>query len=88
MTLNEAHPHPFTLPMSVSLQLSTGTGVISQFVNLYVVVPQAYILGSKDLHVQLGSTIKLTCVIKQVRTRQFTSSAPGHVFIFILLTFG
>ncbi|XP_045137651.1 hemicentin-2-like isoform X2 [Portunus trituberculatus] len=55
-------------------QLSTGTGVISQFVNLYVVVPQAYILGSKDLHVQLGSTIKLTCVIKQSPT------PPQYVF--------
>ncbi|XP_050687827.1 neurotrimin-like isoform X2 [Eriocheir sinensis] len=55
-------------------QLSTGTGVISQFVNLYVVVPQAYILGSKDYHVQLGSTIKLTCVIKQSPT------PPQYVF--------
>ncbi|KAA0199941.1 hypothetical protein HAZT_HAZT010032, partial [Hyalella azteca] len=45
-------------------QLSTGTGVISQFVNLDVVVPKAVILGSKDYHVQLGSTIRLVCVIE------------------------
>ncbi|XP_042243009.1 neurotrimin-like isoform X1 [Homarus americanus] len=55
-------------------QLSTGTGVISQFVNLHVVVPQAFILGSKDYHVQLGSTIKLVCVIKQSPT------PPQYVF--------
>ncbi|XP_047493725.1 lachesin-like [Penaeus chinensis] len=55
-------------------QLSTGTGVISQFVNLHVVVPQAFILGSTDYHVQLGSTIKLVCVIKQSPT------PPQYVF--------
>ncbi|KAK8731622.1 hypothetical protein OTU49_007391 [Cherax quadricarinatus] len=55
-------------------QLSTGTGVISQFVNLHVVVPQAFILGNKDYHVQLGSTIKLVCVIKQSPT------PPQYVF--------
>ncbi|XP_068201929.1 limbic system-associated membrane protein-like isoform X2 [Palaemon carinicauda] len=55
-------------------QLATGTGLISQFVNLHVVVPQAYILGGKEYHVQLGSTIKLDCVIKQSPT------PPQYVF--------
>ncbi|XP_076052684.1 uncharacterized protein LOC143032116 [Oratosquilla oratoria] len=45
-------------------QLSTGTGVTSQFVNMRVVQPLAVIL-SGDLHVQRGSTIRLECTIKQ-----------------------
>ncbi|KAF2368237.1 Immunoglobulin V-set domain [Trinorchestia longiramus] len=55
-------------------QLSTGTGVISQFVNLEVVVPKAVILGSKDYHVQLGSTIRLVCIIEESPT------PPQYVF--------
>lgn len=55
-------------------QLSTGTGVISQFVNLNVVVPQAYIVGNTDYHMQPGSTIKLVCVIEKSPT------PPQYVF--------
>ncbi|KAK3849432.1 hypothetical protein Pcinc_043816 [Petrolisthes cinctipes] len=43
----------------------TGTGVLSQFVNLHVSTPRAAILGPRELHVQEGNTITLICVIQQ-----------------------
>ncbi|XP_065087964.1 zwei Ig domain protein zig-8 isoform X2 [Ochlerotatus camptorhynchus] len=46
-------------------QVSTPTGVISHFVNLQVVVPEAFILGSGELHVDMGSTINLVCIIEK-----------------------
>ncbi|CAO1320323.1 unnamed protein product [Diamesa hyperborea] len=46
-------------------QVSTSTGVISHFVNLQVVVPEAFILGSGELHVDMGSTINLVCIIEK-----------------------
>lgn len=50
----------------VYFQVSTSTGVISHFVNLQVVVPEAFILGSGELHVDMGSTINLVCIIEKV----------------------
>lgn len=50
----------------VFVQVSTSTGVISHFVNLQVVVPEAFILGSGELHVDMGSTINLVCIIEKV----------------------
>ncbi|KAL5289391.1 hypothetical protein ACFFRR_009496 [Megaselia abdita] len=49
-------------------QVSTPTGVISHFVNLQVVVPEAFILGSGELHVDMGSTINLVCIIEKSPT--------------------
>ncbi|XP_061503626.1 uncharacterized protein LOC1276929 isoform X1 [Anopheles gambiae] len=46
-------------------QVSTPTGIISHFVNLQVVVPEAFILGSGELHVDMGSTINLVCIIEK-----------------------
>lgn len=51
---------------SCSFQVSTSTGVISHFVNLQVVVPEAFILGSGELHVDMGSEINLVCIIEKV----------------------
>ncbi|XP_071537951.1 opioid-binding protein/cell adhesion molecule-like [Panulirus ornatus] len=53
-------------------QMYTGTGVLSQFVNLHVNTPRAAILGPQELHVQEGDTITLICVIQQ--------SKPPFVF--------
>nr|XP_045621453.1 uncharacterized protein LOC123772392 isoform X2 [Procambarus clarkii] len=53
-------------------QMYTGTGVLSQFVNLHVHTPRAAILGPQELHVQEGDTITLICVIQQ--------SKPPFVF--------
>lgn len=51
---------------STFLQVSTSTGVISHFVNAQVVVPEAFILGSGELHVDMGSAINLVCIIEKV----------------------
>ncbi|XP_066968354.1 opioid-binding protein/cell adhesion molecule homolog [Macrobrachium rosenbergii] len=53
-------------------QMYTGTGVLSQFINLHVNTPRAAILGPQELHVQEGDTITLVCVIQQ--------SKPPFVF--------
>lgn len=37
--------------------------------NLQVVVPEAFILGSGELHVDMGSTINLVCIIEKVSVR-------------------
>lgn len=47
-------------------QVSTSTGVVSHFVNVQVVVPEAFILGSGELHVDMGSAINLVCIIEKV----------------------
>lgn len=54
--------------INFTLQVSTSTGVISHFVNLQVVTPEAFILGSGELHVDMGSAINLVCIIEKVRT--------------------
>lgn len=54
-------------------QVSTATGIISHFVNLQVVVPEAFILGSGELHVDMGSTINLVCIIEKVRNANHQS---------------
>nr|XP_037867261.1 zwei Ig domain protein zig-8 isoform X4 [Bombyx mori] len=48
--------------------------VRSFFVTLHVVVPSARILGGPDLHVDIGSTINLTCLI------QFSPEPPAYIF--------
>lgn len=39
---------------------------MSHFVNLHIVVPEAFILGSGEHHVDTGSTISLICMIEKV----------------------
>jgi len=46
--------------------VSTGTGIMSHFVNLHIVVPEAFILGNGEHHVDIGSTISLVCIIEKV----------------------
>ncbi|XP_064115394.1 zwei Ig domain protein zig-8-like isoform X1 [Macrobrachium nipponense] len=53
-------------------QSSTGTGVMSKYVNLHVSKPRATIHGPTELHVQEGETVSLICVIQQ--------SKPPFVF--------
>ncbi|XP_062131323.1 uncharacterized protein LOC133842295 isoform X5 [Drosophila sulfurigaster albostrigata] len=55
-------------PMFEDSEVSTPTGIISHFVNLQVVVPEAFILGSGELHVDMGSTINLVCIIEKSPT--------------------
>ncbi|KAF6209579.1 hypothetical protein GE061_015327 [Apolygus lucorum] len=46
--------------------VSTGAGIMSHFVNLEIVVPEAFIVGATEYHVVLGGTINLVCVIEKV----------------------
>lgn len=50
------------------LQVSTNAGLISHFVNLQIVVPEATIQGTRsgEHHVDIGSVIDLVCVIEKV----------------------
>ncbi|XP_042885481.1 zwei Ig domain protein zig-8-like [Penaeus japonicus] len=55
-------------------QVSTGTGIISLFVNLAVVTPEAHIPGHGQYHVNRGSPITLVCAVENVPT------PPQYVF--------
>ncbi|XP_058798908.1 zwei Ig domain protein zig-8-like [Phymastichus coffea] len=55
-------------------QVSRSTGILSHFVNLNVVIPEAFILGSEEHHVDVGSIIKLVCIIEKSPT------PPQYVF--------
>lgn len=50
------------------LQISNNNGLVSHFVNLQIVVPEATIQGSRsgEHHVDVGSVIDLICVIDKV----------------------
>lgn len=47
-------------------QVPSGRGTISHFFNLNVLVPSAYILGAKEIHVQQGTVISLVCIVENV----------------------
>lgn len=53
------------------LQVSRSTGILSHFVNLNIVIPEAFILGSGEHHVDVGSIINLVCIIEKVRISFF-----------------
>ncbi|RZF41552.1 hypothetical protein LSTR_LSTR000266 [Laodelphax striatellus] len=55
-------------------QVATGGGVVSQFITLHIVVPEAFILGSGEHHVDLGSIISLVCIIDK------SPQPPQYVF--------
>jgi len=54
-------------PFVVSfLQVSTGKGIASYLVHLFVAVPEAFILGNGEYHIQEGSVINLVCIVEKV----------------------
>ncbi|CAH1397322.1 unnamed protein product [Nezara viridula] len=53
-------------PLHSNRVVSTANGIMSHFVNLEIVVPEAFIVGAADYHVVLGGTINLVCVIEKV----------------------
>ncbi|MCL4165972.1 UNVERIFIED_CONTAM: hypothetical protein GTU68_045379, partial [Idotea baltica] len=52
-------------------QVHTGSGFLSQFINLHIVQPRAVIVGVRELHVSSGDTFKLTCIIEKVNNISF-----------------
>lgn len=58
---------PSDLCVIFLFQVATGAGVMSHFVNLHIVVPEAFILGSGgEHHVDRNSPISLICIIEKV----------------------
>ncbi|XP_076379997.1 defective proboscis extension response 12 isoform X2 [Megalopta genalis] len=55
-------------------QVSRSTGILSHLVNLNIVVPEAFIVGSGEHHVDVGSIINLVCMIDKSPT------PPQYVF--------
>ncbi|VVC35881.1 Hypothetical protein CINCED_3A010949 [Cinara cedri] len=55
-------------------QISTGTGIMSSFINLHIVVPEVHIDGPSELHVDMGSIINLLCIIEK------SPQPPQYVF--------
>ncbi|CRL08425.1 CLUMA_CG021283, isoform A [Clunio marinus] len=49
-------------------QVATSTGVMSHYASLQVIVPEAFILGSGELHVDMGSALNLVCIIEKSPT--------------------
>lgn len=49
-------------------QVATSNGILSHFVNLEIVVPEAFIVGGPEHHVVLGGDINLVCVIEKSPT--------------------
>jgi hypothetical protein len=52
--------------MLARFQVATESGVSSQSATLDVIVPEAFILGSGELHVDMGSILSLVCIIEKV----------------------
>ncbi len=50
----------------VFFQVSTGKGIASYAVHVFVAVPEAFILGNGEYHIQQGSTINLVCIVEKV----------------------
>lgn len=46
-------------------QVSTASGTLSRLVHLHIAVPEAFILGADEHHVDVGSTINLVCIIEK-----------------------
>ncbi|KAM3959406.1 protein amalgam [Aphomia sociella] len=46
-------------------QVSTGSGTLSRLVHLHIAVPEAFILGADEHHVDAGSSINLVCIIEK-----------------------
>ncbi|CAH1110063.1 unnamed protein product [Psylliodes chrysocephalus] len=59
-------------------QVSTGQGLISHFVNLQIVVPEATIQGirSGEHHVDIGSIIDLVCIIERHGPKNASYRSP------------
>lgn len=48
------------------LQVGTGTGIMTHYFNLFVIVPTAVIAGNNEYHIGEGSSITLLCTIENV----------------------
>ncbi|ODM97418.1 Contactin-3 [Orchesella cincta] len=54
--------------------VSSGKGISSFGVHVFVVVPEAFILGNGEYHIQQGSTINLVCIVEK------SPKPPEYIF--------
>lgn len=54
--------------MYYAFQVGTGTGIMTHYFNLFVIVPMAVISGNDEYHIGEGSSITLLCKIENVST--------------------
>lgn len=52
--------------LSVFFQVGTGTGIMTHYFNLFVIVPTAVISGNDEYHIGEGSSLTLYCEIENV----------------------
>lgn len=64
-------------------QVSTGGGTLSRLVHLQIAVPEAFILGADEHHVDAGSTINLVCIIEKVPTYSYLKPIRTSTLVYI-----
>jgi hypothetical protein len=52
--------------IQIIFQVSTETGIMIYYDNVSVIVPDTSIVGGSEYHVDMGSAIQLTCIIRNV----------------------
>jgi hypothetical protein len=52
--------------IQIIFQVSTETGIMIYYYNVSVIVPDTSIVGGSEYHVDMGSAIQLTCIIRNV----------------------
>lgn len=63
--------------------MSTGGGTLSRLVHLQIAVPEAFILGADEHHVDAGSTINLVCIIEKVPTYSYLKPIRTSTLVYI-----
>lgn len=58
---------------------------MSHYVNLNIVVPEAFILGSGEHHVDTGSVISLVCIIEKVNFQYINIKKEVILFLNFML---
>ncbi|XP_061720684.1 igLON family member 5-like isoform X1 [Cydia pomonella] len=66
-------------------QVSTAQGPLSRLVALHVLVPEAFILGADEHHVDAGSTISLVCIIEKVHSGCRRQGAQSRLIVMHVL---
>lgn len=55
--------------------MGTGTGIMTHYFNLFVIVPTAVISGSDEYHTGEGSSITLICKVENVSAHNINTHA-------------
>jgi len=64
--------------------VGTGTGIMTHYFNLFVIVPTAVISGSDEYHTPEGNSIVLCCKIENVSI-DYVNNTYKHVLIYYII---